>query len=259
MESEQERAMDLAKQGLDAMNAGDNETARRLLQECMSIRQTLGDQSGVAKALNNLANVEAQEGNEEGAKALWQQSLKIQRGLNNLRGMHCPLANLSGAAYRAGDYALMRDLEEQIVTVARELGDHDYLAHSLDSLTLTAITQQDYTYARRLQQESLAIKKQLDLRDSLPNSLELCADLAFATQDFERSALFFGAYATQRALLERPQHPQEKEELAARFADIERILGEARCRAAYSRGKLMTLEQAIDAGAEFCAMPGGTE
>src|ERR1700712_3500487 len=88
MESEEERATSLAREGLDAMNAGDNETARRLLQECMSIRQALGDQSGVAKALNNLANVDAQEGNEEGAQALWRQSLEIQRGLNNLRGMH---------------------------------------------------------------------------------------------------------------------------------------------------------------------------
>lgn len=254
-DTEQERAFRLAGEGLEAMNAGENETARRLLHECMSIRQELGDQSGVAKALNNLANVDAQEGNEEGAKALWQQSLEIQRGLNNLRGMHCPLANLSGAAHRAGDYALMRDLEEQIVAVARELGDRDYLAHSLDSLMQTAMIQEDYAYARHLQQESLTIKRQLDLRDSLPNSLNLCADLAFAMQDFERSALFSGAYATQRALLERPQHPREKEELASRLTDLESHFGEAPCRSAYSTGKLLTLEQATDAAAEFCATP----
>ncbi|MCW3098489.1 MAG: hypothetical protein JWL77_4107 [Chthonomonadaceae bacterium] len=255
MESESERATRLAKEGLDAMDVGDNANARRLFEECMAIRQSLGDQIGVAKALNLVANITIQEGDEEGAKTLWGQSLEMQRALNNLRGMHCPLANLSGAAYRAGDYVLLRDLEEQMVAVARALDDSEYLAHSLDSLTQTAIFLQDYPYARRVQQESLAIKKAVDLREDMPSSLKLCAEVASATHDCERSAVFYGAYAKQCALLARPQHLQEKEQLAADMAALESRMGEIPYKTAYSAGKLMTLEQAAEAATEFCATP----
>jgi hypothetical protein len=254
METEQERAVRLTKEAIEAININDNATARQLLEECMSIRQALGDPIGIAKTLTNLGIVDAQEGDESGARARWEQSFSMHRAANNPDGMLKSLCNLIGCAYRAGDYALMRSLEEQSVALVREGGDKRYLAASLDSLTLTVIYQQDYAYACRVQQESLAIKKAMDLREDVTSSLKLCAEIASAMQDCERSAVFYGAFAKQRALLARPQHPQEKEQLAADMAALESRMGEIPYRTAYSTGKLMTLEQAAEAATEFCTV-----
>lgn len=252
--SEQERAMALAHEGLDAMNSGDNATARRCFEESRAIREAIGDQIGVGKALNNLANVSAQEGDEEGAQRLWQQSLELQRSLNNPAGTHCPLANMSSLAFRQGNYARMREMDEQLVALARTEGTQASLANSLDSLTLASILLYDYSHACSAQKESLEIKRALGGAD-LPYSLKLCAEIAKGTQQWEQAVLFYGARETRLRASDRPQHPQEQAEVAEAMANLERSMGVAAYRASYSTGKLMTMEQALTAAVEFCADP----
>ena len=120
MESEPARSDRLAKEAIEAINAGDNITARQRLEECMAIRKSLGDDIGIAKTLTNLGIVDLQEGDEIGAKEKWEQSLVMHRTRNNPQGMLRSLCNLIGVAYRQGDYTVMRTLEEQSVALVRE-------------------------------------------------------------------------------------------------------------------------------------------
>ena len=91
----------------------------------------------------------------------------------------------------------------------------------------------------------------------MPFTLNLCADIAMATRDFERGAIFYRAYQKQCALLELPQREKESQQIVAKLADLQSMLGEAAYQSAYSIGEGMTLEQCIAAAAEFCKASNG--
>lgn len=119
---------------------------------------------------------------------------------------------------------------------------------------MQAIEAGDNTTARQLL-ESLEIKREDGFQERVPFTLKFCADITLALQDFERSATFYGVYLKQWALLGQPLPEPEREQIAAGLEELQSRLGEAAYKRAYSTGKLMTLEQGMDAAARFCADP----
>ena len=81
-----------------ASDQGDYAGARALYEESLTIQRQLGNQQGIADALNNLGNVAYAQGDYAGARALHEESLTIRRQLGDQRGIADSLGNLGAVA-----------------------------------------------------------------------------------------------------------------------------------------------------------------
>lgn len=155
------RAKALGAAGALASVQGDHEEARSLVEASLRMRRDLGDQHGVAAALNNLATLIAQQGDFGAARPMYEESLALRRELGDRQGVSASLNNLGNIAVELGDYAEARSLYEQSLEIARELGDKSAIVGALNNVGSAAAHQGDYAAARARYEESLTIAREL--------------------------------------------------------------------------------------------------
>ena len=83
---------------------GDYDTADGQYREALSIREELGDRSGVAGSLRFLGNVAYDRGDLDGAERWWRQSLETLEGTSDDSRRMSVLNNLGVIAHHRGDY-----------------------------------------------------------------------------------------------------------------------------------------------------------
>jgi predicted ATPase/class 3 adenylate cyclase/tetratricopeptide (TPR) repeat protein len=147
--------------GLVRRSRHDYEAARRLHQESRAICQQSGDTAGVAAALVHLGRVAHEQDDLRTARAFYEASLAMERQSGNSRGVALSLNRLGLVAYVQGDYPMARSLFEESLAIRRELGDRAGIAGSLSNLGLAVQEMGDYEGARTLFEESLAIEREL--------------------------------------------------------------------------------------------------
>ncbi len=84
--------------GVLARDQADLDTARRLFEESVAARRSIGDQRGLALVLANLADLAMQEGDYEHARVLLVETLTIQQQLGTPPGIAFALERLAGLA-----------------------------------------------------------------------------------------------------------------------------------------------------------------
>ncbi|MDF3043179.1 MAG: hypothetical protein K0Q71_5885 [Thermomicrobiales bacterium] len=77
-------------------------------------------------------------GNKDGAIAYMEETLAIERKLGNPTGIADSLGNLAGLIAPTGDVARAAALDAEALEIRRDLGDRLSMAHSLDSIAGTA-------------------------------------------------------------------------------------------------------------------------
>jgi tetratricopeptide (TPR) repeat protein len=82
-----------------ALSEGHLDEARRLYEEGLTMRRTLGDRRGVASSLNGLARVMLDTGQVQAALTLLQESLSIRQSLGDKRGIVECLENFVYLSY----------------------------------------------------------------------------------------------------------------------------------------------------------------
>jgi len=156
-----ERAKALNAAAVLAYFQGDYPATRALNEQCLAMRQALGDQKGIASSLINLGNVAIEQGDYGAARALFEKSLAIRRQLNDLWGIAASLNNLGNVALDQSQCSEARALYEECLQIARELGDKRSVAMALNNLGSVAVQEGDFRRARPPLEESLAIRREL--------------------------------------------------------------------------------------------------
>ena len=134
----------------------------------LELSRELGDKGDVATALNSLGTIAVQQGNSEQARALLQENMGVLEELEEegspdttLKRFHA--LNLLGylAIYEDDDYAGGTALWEESLALAREIGDPNEVGIMLSNLGHPALLQGEYERARELSEEALAFAREL--------------------------------------------------------------------------------------------------
>jgi predicted ATPase/DNA-binding CsgD family transcriptional regulator len=92
---------------------GERAEARRSFQTALDVRAAAGDPAGLAKAMNNMALVELDDGNLDRARELFEQNLVIKRQLGEPHSIAIGLINLTEVLTRDGQWqAAQRSIAE---------------------------------------------------------------------------------------------------------------------------------------------------
>lgn len=166
----------------------------------------MGDKSGIASSLNNLAN------------AFWDQE----------------------------DSVTARLLYTESLSISRELGNKASIANSLFNLGGIAYEQEDYTEAQALNEKSLTLFRELGKKPSIAASMGVFAALALEQKQLKRAIRLFGAAEALRGKIGAPLPPSGQNEYARLVERGRAALSEANFMSAWSEGQNLTQEQAIE-------------
>jgi predicted ATPase/DNA-binding SARP family transcriptional activator len=279
--------------GMLALNQGDHVAARAALEESLSLRRALGNQSGVADVLNNLGIVAWRQGDYEAAQQMYEEGLAIDRASGNRQWMgytlgnlglvyhHRGLAeraedafgqglalfrefgnrrdeafalhNLGMVAYAQGELAVARSRYEASLAIKEELSDKWGTATTLYYLADVARAEGDLGAARSLLVRALQLSRELDMKQCLIELLEAFAALATAQGRAEAGVALFGAARRLGAELNILLQAIDRECRDRELAAARRCLTDEAFRAAWARGQRLSLDQATAAALELTA------
>jgi predicted ATPase/DNA-binding SARP family transcriptional activator len=237
-------AWDLNTLGGVALRQGNYSLARERFEECLAIWRDLGE-LGLADDLNNLANVVFAQGEYDEAEAMYEQSLASARKGGNRQHVAGVSLNLGIVALAKGEYERASALLEECLAIHREQGNRQPMPDPLNKLGTVALRQGDYEAARARFEESLTICHEVGDKPRLAQTLEGLASLAGTRSRPARAARLFGAAATLRETIGAPVHPAHRPALEQRVTETRAILGEEAFTAGWAAGRALTLDEAV--------------
>jgi predicted ATPase/class 3 adenylate cyclase len=241
------RADALTEAAMFAWRRGDYDQAAALHGEALALSRELGDERGIGFALNSLGSQELEKGNYERATPLFDEALALSRKLGDKRTVGYALRNLGEVARQRGQYGHAATLGMESLSFFREVADEWHVAHTLAWLgRITLYTSDDLEAAVRFFEEGLAVARRLEDAECVTLCLEGLADSAGARSQGVRSARLYGATEALREAADAPLPPVDRPDHDHRVAAARAQLDEAAWRTAWSEGKSMSLEEAVE-------------
>jgi len=143
--------------GVLAAAHADYSRAAACFEECVALRQAVGDARGVVAARSNLASIAKLRGDYDRAEALLEETLIAERGWGDKWAIAVTLGDLGEVARLRGDYAWALTWAEESVALYRSVGDRHGVAVSLQTVAGAFVLRGDYARAERLYDECLAL------------------------------------------------------------------------------------------------------
>jgi len=240
------RARALHVAGVLADERGLYDQAKDLFNEGLSLWRSLGDTGNVATLLNSLGVIMYTTGNVERGISLTEEALSIKRALGDKKGVETSLGNLGEMLQATGDLTRAQALFEESMKTAQER--EDSLSANLARLNLgvLAVDQGEPGRAEVLLGAALRAFRQLGDVDAIVDCLDALGQAHASQEHGIRSAKLLGAAEAAREELDMPVRLAERDRYE-RFVSLSRRgLEEPVWKAAWTEGRTMSLEDAIE-------------
>ncbi len=231
--------------GIVALRQRDYAAARSLYEESLTMWREVGNQNAVALSLSNLGNVADMRGDHVAAHAYYQESLEVFKQLQDGRGVALSLGHMGDVALHQGDYDSARDLYDKSLAILMDLGDRRGVASLLTDMGDLACERGDYSAARTFLEESMVIFSELGDVRGIAQLFECYARMAAGRGKPERALRLAAAAIALREEFGAPLSPDDESKLESSLEPIRQALGGQASGAAWSEGRAMPTEKAI--------------
>jgi ATP/maltotriose-dependent transcriptional regulator MalT len=175
------QAKALSAAGRMALNQGDMDRAEVLCEQHLALCRELGDEAGIALALQRLAVVAWVRNNTTAAYALTEEALTLWRQQDDKAYIAWALSWLANMASQQGEYARGLALCEESLAMYRQLENTLDVADVLCRLAEARyVAQSDPELIVSLLEESLAISRNVGDKMGLANCIRLSGQLALS-------------------------------------------------------------------------------
>ncbi|HUE43958.1 MAG TPA: protein kinase [Candidatus Sulfotelmatobacter sp.] len=220
--------------------------AQKTFEECLVIWRDLGDQKGIARTLSNMASVAKMEGEYERSRRLYAECFATFRALGDREGVAWSLNYQGDVVREQGDAAGARSLYERALAIFYELEDRWGIAGTLADLGGLARQQKDYSTAHSLYRESISLFREMEHKRGIARLLECFACTAAAQGHSERSLRLAGAAAALRQNIGAPLPPTDQLRIEEEIEPARTAMGTAASSAAWRSGWALPLDVAVD-------------
>ena len=171
--------------GMLAQARGDYDTAHNLYEQSLHIEEELGNRAGMATTYHQLGILAQARGDYDTARKLYEQSLHIKEELGNRAGMATTYHQLGMLAQVRGEDDTARTRYQQALTIFEELGDRANMAKTYHQLGMLAQARGEDDTAHKLYEQSLHIEEELGDRAGMATSYHQLGILARARGDYD--------------------------------------------------------------------------
>jgi predicted ATPase len=224
---------------------GDYDAARRHVREALDIFEGIGDERGVATALNELGVLASYESDFAEARRLLEESLAIKRTLGDDWLIANAFVNLGNVAGWGGDHALGYELHVESLALFEKTGERMGVAIANHNLAGAALRLGRLAEALERHVASLQVFDEIGDRDGCAESVEGLAMLAVAHDDHARAARLFGLATLLREDAGTQSPAPQRAEVDRNCDAARRRLGEVEYEAAWQAGRGLSVGEAI--------------
>jgi tetratricopeptide (TPR) repeat protein/tRNA A-37 threonylcarbamoyl transferase component Bud32/TolB-like protein len=118
---------------------GDTGAARPLYEQAAAIAQTIGDKLDEAGALTNIANIKNDQGDLVGARKAYENSIEAARDRGDKSGQALAQQNLAIVLYKLGDSRRGEGLFEESIKLAHDIADKRTESLALNNLCMVSL------------------------------------------------------------------------------------------------------------------------
>ena len=219
--------------------------AREYYEQALALWREVDDRPGIALSSHGLGVVAYAMGDPVAARSLYEEAIAIQRERGDARAEAAGLNGLGDVALYLGDLPAAIESQTRSLAIQRELGDKPGTGFSLKILGRAAIREGDLETARRLLDESLTIHLDVGDTGGVAEVLEAIAELSAAGGDAERALRLAGAAAAHRDVIHVPLSGPDREQLERSLAPAFARMGEDASKRAYAAGRALNLDGGI--------------
>ncbi len=240
--------MSLFSLGLLDASQGEYARARALFEESLAIDRRLQNKRGVAHTLSQLAQLLfVSQADPAAIKPLIEESLARAQEVGFKEGIAAYYCVSGQMALSQGDLVAARSLGEKGAALYQEIGHRHGTAKSLAVLGKVIATEGDYAAAQTLYEQCLAITGELGEKWVAAIYLVELGEIVAAQHQFAWAAQLWGASETLREATGVPIPSVELADYERSFSSARVHLGERAFAAAWTQGRSMAPEQALDA------------
>lgn len=231
--------------GLIADVRGDAVLAGKELNQGLQLAIRLDDPWLISLLQNDLSWLAYSEGNQTSRLEWQKKSLETARKAEDKFGILYGLLNITQSVLERGDLRQAAILAEESLLLAQEIGEKRGISFALRNLGLIAMQERAHQRADELLKQSLQIIWGTRDRDSIINCLVNLAENAACVEKFELAARLLAACeAAKEAYLEGYRFSNQS--TYSRLVEmLPSQLDEGALTAAWTLGRLMSLEQAV--------------
>ena len=223
----------------------DGDSARKLLEESLSIARQVEDQHAVAWGMHLLGRVMYFEGDFTQAAELGHKALDLSRVIGDDWVAGWCLHLLARAAHMRGDYVIARELYTESLAVRQKVGDRDGSAIVLILMGMLSFHEQKYEEARTLLTRGVRLSHEIQYGWNTANALAAFACVALATGQPARATRLGAAAERWTTMLAVTLVPDYRMALDAALARARADQGEVAYTAAWAEGDAMSTVQAV--------------
>ena len=143
------------------LDQGENTKALEYYNQSFITNRELDYKKGMATALNNIGNLYIDQQEPEDALNYFSQSLEINREIKYKKGIAATLGNIGHTYGKKGDYEKALSFFSEGLEVCQEIGDQWGIASALNNIGILYFEKKDYAIALSYQQRSLQIRKKI--------------------------------------------------------------------------------------------------
>jgi tetratricopeptide (TPR) repeat protein len=166
--------------------------AIRCFEEGIAIDRTVGNLTGIATKLSNLAILQATTGDHALALDNFQRALEIDRQTGNLNGQMMKLSNIADLWGLTGQYQRAYDCILQAIEISRAIDAKSYLAHTIASKASICIALHRLDEARTAADAALALAEETNSHSIMVKVLTYLGDIEKEQGHLEQALEFSG-------------------------------------------------------------------
>jgi tetratricopeptide (TPR) repeat protein len=231
---------------VSAWDRGDYFSAQSNFERSLACWRRLPDRLAIARCLHNLANVVKVRGDYPRAQSASREATNIFEELGDRGGAAWSINQQGDIAHEQGDLAAARELYQHALSLFREAGDQWGSARSLTDLGSIDCEQGEHLAAHAAYSEALEIFSGLGHRRGMARTLEGSACLAIARGNAARALRLGAAAAHLRSLIGAPLPQAEQSKLDQTLASAWESLSGPAGAGAWTEGSEMSLKKAVN-------------
>ena len=242
------RAKALLREGVLALRQGDEDAAGGLLEHSLDLLRKVGDDDGVALALNLLGHWQTRRGELMAAHEAFREAAAAYERIGDERGVALMRMNLGGSHLTLGEYDSAAELSAEAIELARAVGDRVNVSVALVNLACARLELGRVEEAGPALREAIELAHSLQFKEQIVYGLEALAAFALARGEPAQSARVLGAAESLRSsigiLLDRFEltvHERTAE-------GSRRALGDQAFAAAWAEGSRLEPDEAVEYG-----------
>jgi predicted ATPase/class 3 adenylate cyclase len=231
----------LVKQWLGRVDIG-----VELLEESLALRRREGGDRGIARSLFHLAIAEDFRGDFARAARLYEETLEVQQRVGDTWGRARVLGYLAKVLLWRCEEARAEGLAQDALRLSGQIADRWGIGLAQSALGGAACARGDYRRAADLLKESLLSFRDVGARDRVVECLQDLALLSRQLGAVEQSVRLSASAETVLAANRLALWPALRARRDADMAAARAVIGEHAFAIAWSRGRGMTVDEAID-------------